>query len=92
MQGNILFDIATGRFRQNIGLRTLLGAPLPAGARLVLTQLPAGVAVFQAAGVASCFPPAGSPFVTLPVIPPANAGFVTITVEFTSTDAGVSGW
>jgi len=89
LQGNIVFDIATNRFRQSISLRSLLGAAVPAGGRLVFTALPGGVAVFQAAGVTSCFAPAGAPFVTLPQMPPFGSGFATINVEFTSTGAGV---
>ncbi|MBS1828862.1 MAG: hypothetical protein JST93_26405 [Acidobacteria bacterium] len=89
VQGNIIFDVGTGRFRQNISLRTLVGAAMPAGARLVFTQLPAGVTVFQPAGATSCFAPAGAPFVVLPILPPVNAGFVTIAVEFNSSGAGV---
>jgi hypothetical protein len=90
VQGNIIFDVATGRFRQNVSLRSAIPAPVAAGARLVFTGLPNGVAVFQPAGTTtSCFAPVGAPFVTLPLIPPANSSFVTISVEFTSTGASV---
>ncbi len=90
IQGNVIFDFATGRFRQSVTLRSLAPVPIGAGARLVFTQLPAGVAVFQPAGSTTCFAPAGSPFVVLPTIPASTAGTVSITVEFTSSGAAVT--
>ncbi|MBL8179680.1 MAG: hypothetical protein JNK48_33690 [Bryobacterales bacterium] len=89
IQGNVIFDVATGRFRQAVSLRSLLQAPMPAGARLVFTGLLKGVNVFQPAGTTVCFAPAGAPFVVLPVLPQFGAGFATVTVEFTSTGNAV---
>ncbi|MFN7938083.1 MAG: hypothetical protein U0R19_32440 [Bryobacteraceae bacterium] len=89
IQGNVVFDVFTNRFRQTVSLRSLVPAPVPAGARLVFAGLPKGVAVFQPAGTTSCFTPAGAPFVILPVLPPFSAGFATVTVEFTSTGNAV---
>ncbi len=89
VQGNIVFDVLTNRFRQTVSLRSLLPAPVPAGARLVFTGLPKGVTVFQPAGATSCFTPAGAPFLILPALPPFSAGFATVTVEFTSTGNAV---
>ncbi|MBL8220148.1 MAG: hypothetical protein JNL62_13015, partial [Bryobacterales bacterium] len=89
LQGNVVFDVATNRFRQTVNVRSLLPASVPAGARLVFTGLLKGVAVFQPAGATSCFTPEGAPFIVLPAIPPVIAGFATVTVEFTSTGNAV---
>ena len=53
IQGNIIFDIATGRFRQTINLRSIGFQAIPAGARLVFPGLPTGAGVFYIPKVAA---------------------------------------
>ena len=75
------FNRATGRFVQTVTISNP-GAAI-ANAAFVLDSLPAGVALFQPAGVTSSAIPVGSPYKEIGSI--GGGASVTVTLEFTRT-------
>ena len=70
---------SSGLFIQTITATAKSGSADPQGLRLVLSSLPAGVTLSNAAGRTTCGGPAGSPYVLFPVGSPGISGNLQFT-------------